>query len=82
MKFIMEQLDHNYYFIMINYQIVHDSDISEKLKIPLKEYQNCLLKFNGFKYFQDVYFCDKLDCQNALDYLNEKYGVLLALLEV
>lgn len=82
MKFMMKRLNHNseYYFIFINGQTERDSDICKILNIPLKEYQDCLLKFNGFKNWHDIFFNDKLNCQKALDYLNKNYGVLLALL--
>ena len=83
MKFQIESQDHNggCYFIMINKQIAYDSEICEFLNISLKEYQNCLLRFNGFRNLHDIYFHDKSDCLKALDCLNEKYGVLLALME-
>ena len=83
MKFKIEKQNHNgsYYFIMINLQIAYDSQMCKFLNVSLKEYQDCLLKFNGFKNFNDIYFLDKSDCLKALDCLNEKYGVLLALME-
>lgn len=85
MKFIIETLTDNkkgiIYYIKINKDnFTFDKNVCAFLNIPIDNFQNELVtKFNGF-IDGDVYFEDKEDCKKALDYLNQKYGVLLVLI--
>jgi hypothetical protein len=72
--------DMHYYITITEPYFLNDKDIAEKLNLSLEEYQKILESFGACKETLEMFFHDKLDCQNALDYLNEKYGVLLALL--
>ena len=85
MKFIIETLTDNkkgiiYYITINDDNFTFDDSICAFLNIPIDGFQNELVtKFNGF-IDGDVYFEDEEDCEKALDYLNEKYGILLVLL--
>lgn len=84
MKFIMDSILNGkicmYYITINSSDIIYDFEICEYLNIPLEEYQNEIIKFNGYVKDDDIYFHSKEDCQNAFNYVNEKYGVLLVLL--
>lgn len=68
----------------------YDKTVAEFLGIPLKQYQNELLQFNteedeSKKYYDrfktDVIFYKYDDVNNALKYMEDKYGLFLKLLD-
>lgn len=86
MKFLMYSLSGKnkttiYYITVNSSHIVEDYDLCKFLNISVEEYQEELItNFNGFIEDEDVYFHNDIDCENALNYINEKYGIILAML--
>lgn len=69
-----------YYFVSYK-DHCWDKEIAELLCINIREYQHLMMTF-GADYiwsWYDVGFYNKNNAQNAVDYLNEKYGVMLKL---
>lgn len=61
-----------------------DYEIAEEIDISYKKYQKILKKFNalnGKDCDDDCHFLNKEDAIKTAEYLDEKYGVLLKLLE-
>lgn len=64
----------------IRFPITHDKQIAEILNLDIKAYEKILQHFNGEKNYLMHKFSDVRDANRALNYLNDKYGVLLKLM--
>lgn len=86
MKFVIITL-HSYensiYCVGLNCFVITDSAIARIIGISLEDYQKELSKFNGTNetgfYDNEFLFISEDDTQKCIDYLNEKYGVIIAL---
>lgn len=58
--------------------LCYDYEISKKISITTKQYQEELKKFGAYKY-RDMFFKERCHAYKALQYLKEKYDVLLKL---
>jgi hypothetical protein len=79
-KFVILQNSFNLYYIDIEYYMT-DENIAKLIGIPLEQYQQELLQFNGVYFGTEIIFHLKEHAQKALDYIIEKYGVILTLAE-
>jgi hypothetical protein len=68
------------YYVSYNFDIDTESGIAEMLRIPVEDYINILKKYGAY---QNVlyWFVFKEDCEKCAEYLNNTYGILLALEE-
>jgi len=63
-----------------NFTYVVDILISKKLSLNLDDYQKILKKFNAFKYDDGDYYLKTLEeANNAKQYLNDNYMIILKL---
>jgi hypothetical protein len=69
-----------YYVTIIDPYIPQDKYIAEKLGLSLYKYQKILKSFGAEKKDNEMIFRQISDCEKALNYLNETYGILLVLL--
>lgn len=82
---IEEVEDKNRFFIVL---IIHDhldwdylcfdSEIAKKFGITTKQYRKELKQFGAYKY-KEIFFKERFQAYLALEYLKEKYGILLKL---
>lgn len=93
MKIEMTHLDNDHYYIYIVSDkddelligIYTDKDMAECLDMTREKYRKILLSFGGYLDYDflddepDTYFYHEEQCKKAFNYLNEKYGVMLAL---
>jgi len=56
-----------------------DTNIAQKIGIPLREYQRILKDFGAYIYNQETYFHNKEDAEKVLKFIKEKYEILLAM---
>jgi len=69
-----------YYIVLEGYPCSVDSFVANYLRIPLKEYRNILLKFNAYKVIDDeCYFHNYDDARNCVNYLTEKFEIMIKL---
>lgn len=87
MKFIIDERHGNetFYWLEIDaFMSFSDYDTAKLLCISLEEYHNELITFISNKdYYRkgdDIVFYNYEEAKAALEYLNDKYGVFLALL--
>lgn len=80
-KFVILQNSFNLYYIDIEYYYMTDEKLAKLIGIPLEQYQQELLQFNGVYFGTEIIFHLKEYAQKALDYIIEKYGVMLTLME-
>lgn len=88
MKFTYNQYPNEpRYFVWLknrNYDIVVDSDIAKYIGITIEEYQKELCSLGAHVEkdfcFEELYFNKKMQVQNAVKVLNEKYEVLFPMI--
>ena len=74
------------YYILFSYNDIieiEDSKIAKQLSISLQEYINILIKFDAFERptpFSLYYFTHKQDCKECCAYLEDKYSVIIKLI--
>jgi len=74
-----------HYYILLelnNYYFGTDSDIANKLGIPIDEYKKIIIDFGSFLADNNcLYFPTHQQTQECCDYLTDRFGVMLKLME-
>jgi len=72
--------NNNYYIVFQDFET--DMDIARKLKITFEKYIEILMSFNAFydKEIGEYFFRNREDIIKCVEFLNEKYGMLVKLM--
>lgn len=61
-------------------RLTYDYEIANKLGVTLEYYHNELLNFGGIIKNEEVYFSYYDDAKKVLQYLKDKYDIIIALM--
>ena len=72
---------HGYYIKL--YNLLSDDEIAEKLGITYNQYKKILKKYNAYysEKCDEYFFSDRSDALECINYLDEKYGLIIKLIE-